>query len=400
MNLFQTVPPSSGDPILSLVAEFLNDPRPSKINLSIGYYYDEKGQVPILRSVKKALYELEQLPLKPSFYLPMSGLARYCDAVQTLLFGEGSKARQQKRIATIQSFGGSGALKMGADFLHRYFPESEVWVSDPTWSNHIAIFESAGFKVQKYPYYDLKQQTVQFEAMMQTLESLPARTIVLLHPCCHNPTGADLTISQWNRLLTMMKQKQLIPFMDIAYQGFGQGLEEDAYAIRALEQLDLLGLVANSFSKNASIYGERVGALSVLCESADVAKNVKGQLESVVRENYSSPALFGARLVDHILNAPELKQQWEEEIIEMRDRILMMRKALVEHLRAIDPSLDVGHFLVDQGMFSYTGLSVEQVNALRETSAVYLVGNGRLCIAGLTEQNVETVAKALAPFLK
>lgn len=397
--MFEHIPTYPGDPILSLVEAFEKDPRADKVNLSIGYYYDELGLVPELETVEKALIALENDPKMPSTYLPMSGYLDYREGVQTLLFGTNSKAKKEKQIATIQTIGGSGALHLGAAFLHRYYPNSEVFVSQPTWGNHISIFEAVGFKVNPYPYYDAHNHCVNFDAMMGKLAQLPPESIVLLHPCCHNPTGADLTLSQWNRVLKLMKEKKLIPFMDIAYQGFGHGIDEDAYAIRYLEQISLFGLVANSFSKSFSLYGERVGALSVLCQNLEIAQNVLGQLESLVRVNYSNPPAFGAKIVKRILNFSDLFQSWQNELDKMRERILSMRKALVEHLRAIDPSLNVGHFLIDQGLFSMTGLTSSQIDELKQHSGIYLVNNGRMCIAGLTEQNVEKVAKALAPYL-
>lgn len=397
--MFEQIPTYLGDPILSLVDEFDKDPRLDKVNLSIGYYYDSDGLIPELTSVKKALIEINQSPSRPSTYLPMAGHLNYRLAVQSLLFGEQSKARQDDRIATIQTIGGSGALHIGAAFLHQYYPDSEVWVSNPTWGNHIAIFKNLGFKVNAYPYYDAQTQKLDFESMLKAIAQLPAQSIVLLHPCCHNPTGMDLAVSQWDQLLALLKQNDLIPFMDIAYQGLGQGIEEDTYPIRALERFKLSGLVANSFSKNCSLYGERVGALSILCDSSTICTNVLGQLESLVRVNYSTPALFGAKIIEHILNSKQLKEIWFAEVEQMRNRLSVMRKELVQQLRTINPALNVDHILIGNGLFCMTGLSPEQIKNIKIESAIYLVSNGRMCIAGLTSKNIERVAQAIAPYL-
>ncbi|XKM13095.1 amino acid aminotransferase [Orbaceae bacterium ac157xtp] len=394
--MFKTVEAFAGDPILSLVADFNNDDRKNKVNLSIGYYYDNQGIVPQLNCVKTAVDKLYQSQKGASLYLPMSGLPRYCTAIQSLLFGENSASISAKRIATIQSLGGSGALKVGADFLYRYFPESQVWVSDPTWENHIAIFNGAGFKVNRYPYYDANTGGVNFAGMLDTLSKLPAKSIVLLHPCCHNPTGADLTNSQWDEVINLVKTNDLIAFMDIAYQGFGKGIDEDAYAIRALADAGLCGLVSNSFSKTFSLYGERVGGLSVVCDDEATAQRVLGQLQFTVRRIYSSPASYGAHIVDCVLNDPSLNAQWKNEVNAMRERIIDMRVKLVHALKQIAPNLQFDFFTQQQGMFSYTGLTPQQVEKLKTEFGVYLVGSGRMCVAGLNDHNLESVANAFA----
>lgn len=394
--MFEKVEYYAGDPILSLVSDFNNDKRAHKVNLSIGYYYDENGIVPQLNCVKKAIDALYQTRENAALYLPMSGLPEYCRATQTLLFGENHPALESGRIVTIQTLGGSGALKVGADFLFRYFPSSQVWVSDPTWENHIAIFNGAGFKVNCYPYFNAETGGVNFAAMLTTLNQLPIKSIVLLHPCCHNPTGADLTTEQWDEIIAVLKQRDLIPFMDIAYQGFGKGIDEDTYAIRALASAGICGFVSNSYSKTFSLYGERVGGLSVLCENQAVAKCVLGQLQATVRRNYSSPASTGAHIVSYVLTHPELKMQWINEVNTMRERIKQMRSVLVNTLKQFAPDRHYEFLMQQNGMFSYTGLSKEQVEKLKTESAVYLVGSGRMCMAGLNHHNVINVAKAIA----
>lgn len=394
--MFEKVEPYPGDPILSLVTEFINDSRENKINLSIGYYYDENSIVPQLQCIKTARDYIYHHNQDAQLYLPMSGLPAYCQAIQSLLFGEDHSASKDKRIATIQTLGGSGALKIGADFLFRYFPNSQVWVSDPTWENHIAIFNGAGFKVNQYPYFDEQTCGVKFEAMLETLNQLPAKSIVLLHPCCHNPTGADLTQAQWDKVIAVLQARDLIPFMDIAYQGFGKGIEQDVYAIRKMADVGLCGFVSNSFSKTFSLYGERVGGLSVLCDNNQIANRVLGQLQATVRQNYSTPAAYGVQLVSYVLNNPELKAQWLKEVESMRTRIVTMRSTLVELLKKAAPDCHFDYLVKQQGMFSYTGFSKEQVTQLKDNFAIYLVGSGRMCVAGLNHHNIERVAEAFA----
>ncbi|OCG19744.1 amino acid aminotransferase [Gilliamella sp. App4-10] len=394
--MFEKVESYAGDPILSLVAEFMNDSRDNKTNLSIGYYYDENSVVPQLQCIKTARDDIYHLNQGAQLYLPMSGLPAYCQSIQSLLFGEDHSAYKDKRIATIQTLGGSGALKIGADFLFRYFPKSEVWVSDPTWENHIAIFSGAGFKVNKYPYFDEQTCGVKFEAMLETLNQLPAKSIVLLHPCCHNPTGADLTHTQWDKVIEVLKARDLIPFMDIAYQGFGESIDDDAYAIRKMAETGLCGFVSNSFSKTFSLYGERIGGLSVLCDNSHVAGCVLGQLQATVRQNYSSPSAYGAQLVSYVLNHPELKAQWFKEVESMRNRIVTMRSTLVELLKKAVPDRNFDYLVKQRGMFSYTGFNKEQVTQLKDNFAVYLVGSGRMCVAGLNHHNIDRVAEAFA----
>jgi len=394
--VFQKVDAYAGDPILSLMERFKEDPRSDKVNLSIGLYYNEDGIIPRLQAVAEAEARLNAQPHGASIYLPMEGLNSYRNAIAPLLFGAEHPVLAQKRVATIQTLGGSGALKVGADFLKRYFPDSGVWVSDPTWENHIAIFEGAGFVVSTYPWYDSTTNGVRFAAFLEKLNTLPAQSIVLLHPCCHNPTGADLTHAQWDQVVEVLKARNLIPFLDIAYQGFGAGMEDDAYAIRAVAHAGLPALVSNSFSKIFSLYGERVGGLSVVCDDADAASRVLGQLKATVRRNYSSPPNFGAQLVATVLGDAGLKASWLAEVEAMRTRILAMRQELVTVLKEAVPGGNFDYLLKQRGMFSYTGLSAAQVDRLREEFGVYLIASGRMCVAGLNSRNVHRVAKAFA----
>ncbi|SDV46383.1 amino acid aminotransferase [Chitinasiproducens palmae] len=397
--MFERVDAYPGDPILGLMEAYSKDPRPTKAALSIGLYYDENGDVPLLASVKEA-ERIAQAQALPRLYLPMEGSPAYRKGVQQLVFGADHKALAEGRVATIQSIGGSGALKVGADFLKRYFPDSQVWVSDPTWDNHTALFQGAGFTVNTYPYYDAASNGLRFDAMLDTLSGLPAQSIVLLHPCCHNPTGIDLNREQWSRVIEVVKARELLPFMDMAYQGFGDGLAEDAWPIRAMADAGVVFLAANSFSKNLSLYGERVGGLSVVCEDAESAGRVLGQLKSSVRRNYSSPVLHGSEVVAAVLGDARLFAMWEKEVAAMRERIKAMRERLHAVLSQKVPDGDFSYILTQRGMFSYTGLSAEQVDTLREAYGVYLVRSGRICVAGLNEGNIEYVANCFAEVLK
>ncbi|WP_276854354.1 aromatic amino acid transaminase [Enterobacter oligotrophicus] len=394
--MFQKVDAYAGDPILSLMERFKEDPRSDKVNLSIGLYYNEDGIIPQLQAVAEAEARLNAVPHGASLYLPMEGLNTYRSTIAPLLFGADHAVLEQKRVATIQTLGGSGALKVGADFLKKYFPDSGVWVSDPTWENHVAIFEGAGFKVATYPWFDSETNGVRVDALLEKLNTLPERSIVLLHPCCHNPTGADLTNAQWDAVIEVLKARNLIPFLDIAYQGFGAGMEEDAYAIRAIASAGLPALVSNSFSKIFSLYGERVGGLSVVCEDAEAAGRVLGQLKATVRRIYSSPPAFGAQVVATVLGDERLKATWLAEVEAMRKRILSMRQELVNVLKEAVPGHNFDYLLKQRGMFSYTGLSAAQVDRLREEFGVYLIASGRMCVAGLNASNVQRVAQAFA----
>ncbi len=389
--MFKHIDNYPGDPILSMVGHFAQDTRDNKINLGIGLYYNEFGQIPQMRAVARAKALLHQ-ERSPCTYLPMEGDEAYRQAVQQFLFG----AEESEHIATIQTLGGSGALKVGADFLKRYFPLSEIWVSNPTWENHVAIFEGAGFKVHRYPYFDAATHSVDFRAMWSCLETLPAHSIILLHPCCHNPTGCDLNQEQWDQLITLIEQRKLIPFMDMAYLGFGEGLEADAYAVRAIAKRLKAGLVCNSFSKTFSLYGERCGTLSTICANREEANRVLGQLKFTVRRNYSSPPSYGSRIVRKILQTPTLRADWEAELRDMCQRMKTMRKQIHDLLCSEAPDTDFSYLLKQRGMFAYTGLSESQVNELREKHALYLVGRGRICVAGANPNNVRRIAEAVA----
>lgn len=396
--MFSHVDAYAGDPILTLNEDFQKDARQGKINLSIGIYFDDAGKLPVMGAVREAESALlANVGAKP--YLPMSGAPDYRQAVQHLLFGAQHEAVTSGRIATIQTIGGSGALKVGGDFLKRYFPGSQVWVSDPTWDNHRAMFEGAGFTVNTYPYYDAATGGLKFDAMLSAIDALPAKSIVLLHACCHNPTGVDLTQTQWTALTAVIKARDLLPFLDIAYQGFGDGIEEDAFALRALADAGVSFFVANSFSKSFSLYGERVGGLSVVCPTKFEASLVLGQLMACVRRNYSSPPTHGARIVAQVLGTPALHAAWSDELGAMRQRIKLMRQRLYDGVVARLPGRDVRYFIDQRGMFSYTGLSAAQADTLREVHGVYVLRSGRMCAAGLNAGNVDRVAEAVAAVL-
>jgi aromatic-amino-acid transaminase len=402
--MFEHVEPFAGDPILSLNDDFQKDPRPGKINLSIGIYFDDAGRVPVLDSVRRAERSVcARDAAKP--YLPIEGAANMRTEVQALLFGREHEALASRRVATIQSVGSSGGLKVGADFLARWLPGSAVWVSDPSWENHASMFDGAGIAVHSYPYYDPATGGLDFPALCATLRDLPARSIVLLHACCHNPTGVDLRPGQWDELIPILAERDLLPYLDLAYQGFGDGIAEDAYAVRALgatrgaDGRPMRFVVANSFSKSMSLYGERCGALSVVCADAAEADNVLGQLKFTVRRNYSSPPIHGGQIVAAVLGEPDLRQAWEGELAAMRERIRAMRIELHRVLAARMPDRDFSYFLNQRGMFSYTGLLTEQVERLRQEFAVYLLRSGRMCVAGLNRGNVQATAQAMANVL-
>ena len=393
--MFQHITPYAGDPIFALVDAYNADPRPQKVNLSIGIYFDEQGRLPVLDSVKAA--EAQILAADgPKPYLAMEGAAEARREVQKLLLGADHPAIAAGRVATLQTVGSSGGLKVGADFIKTWLPESQVWVSDPTWDNHRSMFEGSGFKVNTYPYYDAATGGVRFEAMLDTLRGLPPRSVVLLHACCHNPTGVDLTAAQWDALIPVLRERELLPYLDLAYQGFGDGIAEDAYAVRAMADAGITYLIANSFSKSMSVYGERCGALSAVCADKAEADLVMGQLRFTVRRIYSSPPMHSAQIVARVLGDAKLRAMWEGELAQMRERIARMRRALHDRLVARVPGRDFGYFLTQRGMFSYTGLSAAQVDRLREEHAVYLIRSGRICVAGLNESNVERTAEAMA----
>ena len=396
--MFQHLEPYAGDPILSLNEAFQKDPRKDKVNLSIGIYFDNDGRIPVLQCVRDA--EAQMLAESgPKPYLPMEGAAPMRQAVQTLLFGADHAAVKGGRIATVQTIGSSGGLKIGAEFIKRWLPGSGIWVSDPSWDNHRSMFEGAGIQVNTYPYYDAATGGVRFDAMSEAIAALPARSVVLLHACCHNPTGVDLTRAQWEALVPILRQRELLPYLDLAYQGYGDGIVEDAHAVRLLATSGLSFFIANSFSKSMSVYGERAGALSVVCADAAEAALVLGQLKATVRRNYSSPGLHAAGIVSRVLGDAKLRTAWEADVASMRERILAMRRSLHSTLAAKKPGRDFGYFLSQRGMFSYTGLTAAQVDRLREQFGVYQVCSGRICVAGLSTGNVEYTANAIAAVL-
>lgn len=390
--MYQHLEAYAGDPILSLVQTYLDDPREHKVNLGIGIYLDEAGVMPLPDQVAAAL---AQVGTGAQGYLPMEGDAALRRGAAALLLGEGHELLAHNRVAVVQTLGGSGALKLGADLLHRWFPQAAAYVSDPTWDNHKGIFAGAGCTVGTYPYYDAVTGGVLFEQMHAFIDKLPENSILLLHPCCHNPTGADLSPAQWDELLHTIRRRNLIAFMDMAYQGFGADFDSDAYPIRRAAELGVALLVSLSFSKNMSLYGQRTGALLVSAPDAAQAELVLGQLKMGVRRIYSSPPAVGGLAAAKVLTDPAARAAWQTEVYAMRDRIRTMRQALYDVLAERLPERDCSFLLKQRGMFSYTGLSPAQVDRLREESAIYLLQSGRICLAGLNTRNVERVADAL-----
>jgi len=383
------------DPILGVTEAFNADPNPNKVNLGVGVYYDDNGKVPLLECVRRAERQLvESAP--PRSYLPIDGLPEYDRAVQALVFGADSSARKDNRAITVQALGGTGGLRIGADLLQKINPDAQVWISQPSWENHRALFESAGFEVNAYPYYDPATRGLDFGAMIKALRGLPARTIVVLHACCHNPTGVDLTSEQWGEIIETVRKRELVPFLDLAYQGFGDGIEQDAEPVRRFAASGTPLFVSNSFSKSFSLYGERVGALSVLADSSDEAARALSQLKRLVRTNYSNPPTHGGKIVATVLNAPELRALWEDELQQMRERIRLMRRQLAEKIQARVAGADVAFVTRQRGMFSYTGLSKDAVARLRDEFSVYAVDTGRICVAALNSRNLDWCAEAIA----
>ncbi len=395
MSLFSAVEMAPRDPILGLNEQFATDPNPNKVNLGVGVYYDENGKLPLLACVAAAEQKLVEAA-KPRGYLPIDGIAAYDQAVQGLVFGADSDVVKGKRVATVQAIGGTGGLKVGADFLKRVNPNAKVLISDPSWENHRALFTNAGFEVGSYPYYDAAARGIDFKAMCGTLEAAAPDTIVVLHACCHNPTGYDLTPAQWAKVVAIVKARGLIPFLDMAYQGFGVGLAEDGAAVALFVAAGLDLFVSTSFSKSFSLYGERVGALSVVCTGADETLRVLSQLKAVIRSNYSNPPTHGAQIVAAVLTTPMLRASWEQELAGMRSRIKAMRTALVEKLTAAGVKQDLGFITHQQGMFSYSGLNAGQMQRLRSDFGIYGIDSGRICVAALNRSNIDATAKAIA----
>ena len=383
------------DPILGVTEAFNADKNPSKVNLGVGVYYDDNGKVPVLECVRRAEQKLAEAAM-PRNYLPIDGLQAYDRAVQELLFGADSPAVRERRVVTVQTLGGTGGLKVGGDLLRRISPGARVWISDPSWENHHALFEYAGFAVGTYPYYDPATHGVDFHSMIGALQKLPPGDIVVLHACCHNPTGVDLSPEQWERVIGVVRRRDLVPFLDIAYQGFGEGIDADAAPVRRFAQGCPVVFVSSSFSKSLSLYGERIGALSVVTESADVAARTLSQLKRVIRTSYSNPPTHGGQAAVMVLTTPELHALWDQELGQMRERIKTMRRQLVEKIRAARADFDFSFVIRQRGLFSYSGLSREQVKRLREEYSLYAIDSGRICVAAINSGNVDYIARAIA----
>ncbi|MEJ2794058.1 amino acid aminotransferase [Iodobacter sp. LRB] len=397
-SIFTAVEMAPRDPILGLNEAFNADTRAGKVNLGVGVYYDDNGKIPLLAAVKAAeKTRMEAQP--PRGYQAIEGLGAYNQAVQNLVFGAGSELVSSGRVVTAEALGGTGALKIGADFLKRLNADASVYISDPSWENHRALFESAGFKVENYPYYDVATRGVNFTAMKAALLGLPAGSIIVLHACCHNPTGADMSDAQWAEVVEACRERNLVPFLDMAYQGFADGIDADAVAVRLFSASGLQFFVSSSFSKSFSMYGERVGALSIVTESKEEAGRVLSQLKRVIRTNYSNPPIHGGAVVAAVLANPELRQQWEDELAGMRDRIRAMRTSLVAKLAERGVAQDFSFVAAQRGMFSYTGLTAAQVEVLKDEYGIYAVSTGRICLAALNTKNIDYVADAIAKVL-
>jgi aromatic-amino-acid transaminase len=387
------------DPILGVTEAYVADQNPKKVNLGVGVYTGDDGKVPLLECVREA--EDDRVGSgTPKSYLPIDGLAAYDKAVQELVFGKDSKAIEAKRIVTVQALGGTGGLKIGADFLRQVSPGATVWISEPSWENHRALFEGAGFPVKTYPYYDAATHGLDFAGMKSALQAMPAGAIVVLHSCCHNPTGVDLSQAQWREVLEVVKARGLVPFLDLAYQGFADGTDADAYAPRLFAEAMHPVFLSSSFSKSFSLYGERVGGLSVVTGGAEEAARVLSNLKRIVRTNYSNPPAHGSAIVAKVLTSPDLRKQWEKELGAMRDRIKAMRQALVEGIHKRVPGADFSFILKQRGMFSYSGLTREQVLRLRSEYSIYTIETGRICVAALTTKNIDYVADAIAKVIR
>jgi aromatic-amino-acid transaminase len=392
---FADVQQAARDPILGLTEAFNNDSRPVKVNLGVGVYLTEAGKVPLLQCVHQAEEALAAAALAKN-YLPIDGAPVYNKAVRELLFGAESLVVAENKVVTLETLGGTGGLKVGADYLRRLLPQSKVAISDPSWENHRAIFEMAGFDVVSYAYYDPVRRGVDFEAMCASLSSLPQGTVAVLHGCCHNPTGADLEESQWDAVISLCAERGLFPFLDMAYQGFWKGLAEDTLAVRKFADSGLAFMVSNSFSKSLSLYGERVGALSIVTANATEAANVLSQVKRTIRTNYSNPPTHGGAIVASILNSPDLRALWEKELTEMRERIRAMRHELVKGVEALKVKQDFSFVTRQNGMFSYSGLNAKQVESLQTKYGIYALSTGRICVAALNSKNVGYVCEAIA----
>ncbi len=398
MSFLASVQLAPRDPILGLSEQYNADPNPAKVNLGVGVYFDENGKLPLLRCVQRA-EKLMAETLKPRGYLPIDGIADYDNAVKALVFGSDNAILREGRVATIQALGGTGGLKVGADFLKMLTPESRVLISDPSWENHRSLFTNAGFNVQPYPYYDASARGIDFAGMLSALKTAPSGSIVVLHACCHNPTGCDLDAEQWDQVIEQVKSRQLIGFLDMAYQGFSKGLAEDGAVVGKFVAAGVNFLVSNSFSKSFSLYGERVGALSVVGQNRAEAERVLSQLKIFIRSNYSTPPTHGATIVTAVLKTPHLRAMWEEELAAMRVRIKQIRQVFVEKLRAAGVKQDMSFITRQVGMFSYSGLNRDQMLRLRSEFGVYGTDSGRMCVAALNQKNIDYVCAAIAKVL-
>jgi aromatic-amino-acid transaminase len=395
MSMFSTVEMAPRDPILGLNEQFNADTNPNKVNLGVGVYFGDDGKLPLLKCVQAAEAAMAAAP-KARGYLPIDGIAAYDSAVKGLVFGLDSDIVKAGRVATVQGIGGTGALKIGADFLKKVYPNSKVLISDPSWENHRALFTNAGFTVENYAYYDAATRTVNFPAMLAALNAAAPNTIVVLHACCHNPTGYDITAADWDQVVAAVKAKNLVAFLDMAYQGFGYGIQEDGAVIGKFVAAGLNFFVSTSFSKSFSLYGERVGALSVACASKEECDRVLSQLKIAIRTNYSNPPTHGATVCAMVLNTPDLRTQWESELAEMRVRIKAMRQAFVEKLKAAGVQADMSFITTQIGMFSYSGLTKDQMVRLRNEFGVYGTDTGRMCVAALNSKNIDYVCASIA----
>ena len=398
MSLFSAVEMAPRDPILGLNEQFAADTNPAKVNLGVGVYYDDNGKLPLLACVQAAEKTMMDKPTARG-YLPIDGIVAYDAAVKAMVFGADSDAVKSGRVATIQALGGTGGLKVGADFLRHLNPNAKVLISDPSWENHRALFTNAGFKVESYRYYDATTRDLNFPGMLADLTAAAAGTVVVLHACCHNPTGYDITPAQWDQVVTVVKANKLVAFLDMAYQGFAYGLAEDGAAVQKFVDAGLTFFVSTSFSKSFSLYGERVGALSVLCENKEEAGRVLSQLKIVIRTNYSNPPTHGGAIVAAVLTNPELRALWEKELGEMRVRIKSMRQMLVDGLKAAGVKQDMSFITTQIGMFSYSGLNKDQMVRLRNEFGVYGTDTGRMCVAALNSKNIDHVCASIAKVL-
>ena len=395
MSLFTAVEMAPRDPILGLNEQFAADTNPNKVNLGVGVYFDDNGKLPLLDCVQSAEKAMMDKPTARG-YLPIDGIAAYDAAVKSLVFGADSEPVTSARVATVQGIGGTGGLKIGADFLKKISPNAKVMISDPSWENHRALFTHAGFQVDSYAYYDAEKRGVNFEGMLASLNAAAAGTIVVLHACCHNPTGYDITAAQWDQVIAAVKAKSLTPYLDMAYQGFGHGIQEDGAVIGKFVSAGLNFLVSTSFSKSFSLYGERVGALSVVCSDKEECGRVLSQLKIVIRTNYSNPPIHGGAVVAAVLANPEWRATWEKELGEMRVRIKAMRQKLVDGLKAAGVKQDMSFITTQIGMFSYSGLNKDQMVRLRSEFGVYGTDTGRMCVAALNSKNIDYVCQAIA----